>query len=306
VEHPDAEDMTPELTVVVATCDRPRPLARCLGALQRQLGIDALELLVVDDGSRDHGAVAAIAGDAGAQLVRGTRRGLSAARNAGVARASAPFVAFLDDDVECATTWAASMVRRLRDGAAAVTGPIAAEPPRDRVAAASQLLANSLIDPNAPSTRRTRSAPAANLACRLELARAIPFDEAYNGIGAEDRDWCARLAASGEVLAFEPDAGVRHAQNLTLRGFCRRQYLYGRGARLYRHRHEGGRLAPPRFYARLIRDGFRAGGVVGILVLVGQIAAAAGYFREASTRGDASPVGRVSRRTESEAESRAA
>jgi mycofactocin glycosyltransferase len=298
--------VTSELTIVVATCDRPRSLSRCLAALRRQVGIDALQLVVVDDGSRDHRAVAVTVAEHCAELIRLPRSGLSAARNAGVGRAKAPFVAFLDDDAECAPTWARAMVRRLRDGAAAVTGPIAAEPRRSRVGAASQLLANSLVDPHAASTRMTRTAPAAHLACRVEVARAIPFDSAYNGIGAEDRDWCARLAATGQFIAFEPEATVRHAQNLTFREFCRRQYRYGRGARLYRNRHERGRLAPPRFYTRLIRDGFRAGGAVGMLVVVGQAAAAAGYFREASTRRDAPRPAAVSRRTESEAESRAA
>ena len=306
MEHAEAKAVPPELAVVVATCDRPRALSRCLAALRRQVGIDALQLIVVDDGSRDERAVAAAAAEHGAEFVRLARNGLSAARNAGVARVRASFVAFLDDDAECAPTWAAAMVRRLRDGAAAVTGPIAAEPQRDPVGTASQILANSLVDPSAASTRMTRTTPATNLAARLEIARAIPFDAAYNGIGAEDRDWCARLAASGESLAFEPEAAVRHAQNLTFREFCRRQYRYGRGARLYRRRHERGRLAPPQFYLRLIRAGFRAGGVVGFLVVVGQAAAGAGYFRQGSGRPEAAPGSAVNRRTESEAESRAA
>jgi glycosyltransferase involved in cell wall biosynthesis len=298
--------VTPELTVVIATRDRPQALARCLEALRRQIGVGALQLVVVDDGSRDRDAVAAVAAEMDAELVRLPGSGLAAARNDGVARARAPFVGFLDDDSEPTPAWGASMVRRLRGGAAAVTGPIAAEPRADRLGTASQLVANSLVDADAASKGTTRSAPSTNLACRLVHAREITFDEAYAGIGAEDRDWCARLANTGENLAFDPDAVVRHAQNLTLRDFCYRQYQYGRGARVYRGRHESGRLEPARFYAGLIRDGFRRGPVVGILVIAAQLATAAGYFRQALARDDLARDGLVSRRTESEAENRAA
>jgi GT2 family glycosyltransferase len=266
--------------------------------------------VVVDDGSRDAVALGSVVSDARAELLREPRRGQSAARNEGVARAKAPFVGFLDDDAEPTAVWAASVLRRLRGGAAAVTGPITADPRHGPLGVASQLLANALVDRDAASTGTTRSTPSANLACRVELVRAIPFDEVYTRvgapIGAEDRDWCARVAASGGEVAFEPEARVLHNQNLTLAEFWRRQYRYGRGARLYRLRHEGGRLEPARFYTGLIQDGFRAGPVVGILVLAAQLATAAGYFRQALARGDAPTEGPVSRRTESEAENRAA
>ena len=292
----------PELSVIVATRDRPQALTRCLAVLARQRGV-SLQVVVVDDGSRDVRAIAKAAGP-DAILLHAPRRGVPAARNLGVERAEAPYVAFLDDDAEPEFDWAAILLSRLRAGAAAVVGPIVAAP-GDRLGAASQLAANSLIDSDAASKGSTASAPAANLACSIELARAIPFDEAFAGLGAEDRDWCARLRATGKQLAFEPSAFVRHCQSLTLAEFLRRQYRYGRGARLYRLRHERGRLAPLRFYADLMRAGFRAGPTVGCLLAAAQIAAAAGYLRQWAARNRATPLG-LSHRMESEAESRAA
>ena len=91
--------MTPEITVVMPTRNRRRLLLRTLGTVRAQQGVD-LEVVVVDDGSSDGSADAvASLGDRRVTVVRNGRAGgVSAARNAGLAEARAPWVAFLDDD----------------------------------------------------------------------------------------------------------------------------------------------------------------------------------------------------------------
>lgn len=63
----------------------------------------AAEVIVIDDGSTDDGAAIAAAADVpGMALVRQANRGVAAARNAGLAAATSPLVAFLDaDDLWC-------------------------------------------------------------------------------------------------------------------------------------------------------------------------------------------------------------
>ena len=69
----------PRVSVVVPTRDRPDRLAICLAALERQT-VPELEIVVVDDASRDAAAVAAVVAAAPrARLVRGTGRGPAAA-----------------------------------------------------------------------------------------------------------------------------------------------------------------------------------------------------------------------------------
>jgi glycosyltransferase involved in cell wall biosynthesis len=91
--------VTPQVSVVVPTRNRRRLLLRTLGTVRAQRDVD-LEVVVVDDGSADGTADAVAAlGDARITVVRHERAGgVSAARNAGLASARAPWVAFLDDD----------------------------------------------------------------------------------------------------------------------------------------------------------------------------------------------------------------
>jgi glycosyltransferase involved in cell wall biosynthesis len=89
----------PDITVVVPTHNRRRLLLRALGTVRAQRGVD-LQVVVVDDGSSDGSADAVAAlGDPRISVVRReVSLGVSAARNAGLAVAAAPWVAFLDDD----------------------------------------------------------------------------------------------------------------------------------------------------------------------------------------------------------------
>lgn len=69
---------------------------------------EAVEIIVVDDGSADDGA--AVAEASGARVIRQANRGAGAARNAGVAVAGGALLAFLDaDDV-----WPAGRLGALR------------------------------------------------------------------------------------------------------------------------------------------------------------------------------------------------
>jgi len=87
------------VSVVLPTCDRPELLGRAVASVLAQTRA-ALELVVVDDGSRrDVEPVLGSFADDRIHLVRLPRnRGLAAARNAGLAVARGELLAFQDDD----------------------------------------------------------------------------------------------------------------------------------------------------------------------------------------------------------------
>jgi glycosyltransferase involved in cell wall biosynthesis len=82
------------VTVIVPAFNAAGALAEAIRSIREQRC--AIELVVVDDGSTDD--TARVARDGDARVLRQENRGPSAARNAGLAVASAPLVAFLDAD----------------------------------------------------------------------------------------------------------------------------------------------------------------------------------------------------------------
>jgi Glycosyl transferase family 2 len=93
------------LSVVLPTRDRPMLLPRAVASMLEQL-YDNWELIVVDDGDTD--AVEDVLADAEDErivTVDGPRRGLGAARNAGLDTATGDVVCYLDDDNVMHPAW---------------------------------------------------------------------------------------------------------------------------------------------------------------------------------------------------------
>ena len=273
----------PRFTVVVPTRDRPRALERCLRALRAQEVEGDFEIVIVDDGSRAADDVSTVVAACDrARLVRTAPAGSVQARNRGIEEARAPLVLLLDDDCEPAPGWAATLVPPIERGAAAAAGRCVNADPSDALADATQVVLDFLTLWAVRPDGTTGFAPTYNLACRREVALAVPFEESYVNQGA-DRDWCARLVQQGLSIAFEPDAIVVHRQTVGLRAFWRKHREYGRGSARFHRRHGTG-LERPGFYVGLLRAGFRRGPRTGAAVLLSQLATAVGFSRQAVTR----------------------
>jgi glycosyltransferase involved in cell wall biosynthesis len=266
------------VSVVVPTRDRPHQLAACLRALVAQTSA-VHEIVVVDDASVDAVAVAdVVATVPAARLVRGLGRGPAAARNIGVAAATGDVVCFTDDDCRPEPGWVAALAAQVGEGAAA--GPTIVGETNNRFAVAAQTITNHVVAASCDVTGAVVGfAPTCNLACHLDLLRALPFDERYPLAAGEDRAWCAQLVQRGAHITFVDRACVTHLPALTWRSYWRQQVRYGRGA--HRFRAEGHGRYPARFYVNLLRAAFREGIDVGCLVLVAQVATIWGATREA-------------------------
>jgi glycosyltransferase involved in cell wall biosynthesis len=87
----------PCVSVIIPTFNRAEFLIKAIESVLRQSYRD-FELIVVDDGSTDQTAGALAPYQDRVQIVRQPNHGVSAARNAGISRASGEFLAFLDSD----------------------------------------------------------------------------------------------------------------------------------------------------------------------------------------------------------------
>jgi glycosyltransferase involved in cell wall biosynthesis len=268
-----------DVSVIVPTRDRSDSLARCLTSLDLQQTAVPFEIVVVDDNSSRRDELReVVAGCSRARLVPASGGGPSAARNVGVEASHGHVVCFIDDDCIAAPDWLEHMYASIAGGASAAGGRTLNGRSGDALAEASQLIANSLAVTIEESGRILRFAPSNNLCCRADVVHEVPFDSAFDTAGGEDRDWCARLLERGHELRAESAALVFHHQRLDLSAFWRQQIRYGRGAYRFRRRHGGiTRFESGRFYRHLVREGFRRGSRIGLLVLLAQLATAYGY-----------------------------
>ena len=223
---------TADLTVAVATLDRPEGLARCLEALAAGEVLPA-EVIVVDQG-RGAEEVVETMDRLPVRLLRQERRGLAASRNLALAEASRPVLAVTDDDCVPDAGWVAAVEQALgTDSFDAVTGrvlPLGPERPG--------LYAVSSRVSEAPAEFAGRALPwlvgtGGNFAARRDvLLHCGGFDERLGagspGGSGEDMDLLYRLLRSGARIRYEPRAVVYHERQPRDRRLASRS-SYGRG-----------------------------------------------------------------------------
>jgi len=200
----------PEISVIIPTYNRRDMVSRALASVLVQEDVD-LEVLVVDDGS-DDGTVEALLSVRDPRvrvLVQESNRGVSAARNRGIAEARAPWLAFLDDD----DFWAPDRLARHLEAATAswadwVCGPVLVVrglevvgriPAADDSGMAERLRAG------------TASVTPSAVSARAALVREVGgFDERLSAYA--DWDLWIRLGRRG-TLGWCPDALVAYSEH---------------------------------------------------------------------------------------------
>lgn len=249
----------PDVSVVISTFNGAEGLDLCLRSLSRQTVRDGMEIIVVDDGSTDNSAEVARAH--GARVIQHERNlGLSAARNTGVLAATAPIVAFTDDDCEAESDWAEHLISAHCTGVVGVGGPVIAEGAgfvgrylkRHNPVAAREIevahsdaplyrlrlyLTHLWGEQKREGRRPMHSLCGANMSFHRDaLLEAGLFDPGFTR-AADDLELCRRLNyvyPDGRFL-LEPRARVVHHFAPSLRDTVRRSRSYGRAdARMHR------------------------------------------------------------------------
>jgi GT2 family glycosyltransferase len=229
-----------DVTVGIATLDRPDGLARCLDAVLAGCVLPA-QIVIVDQGQdKVTQSVVEQRQVEGVPIIyaRQHKLGLSASRNAAIEGTHSPIVAFTDDDCIPDQHWIGAIERAFvsMPSPDAVTGRILPYGP--------QVPSTHVVSPRDRVLRgdfRGKTVPwligsGGNFAIRREwFARIGRYDERLgagsSGRAAEDSEFFYRLLCAGGRIRYEPDAIVYHqrqtkAQRLT----SRRNYGFGIGA----------------------------------------------------------------------------
>lgn len=245
----------PLISVVVATRERPRSLAACLDSLSR-MEYPAYEIVVVDNAPVTDATASLVANRAEQNIryAREPRRGLAAAHNRGLERATGAIVAFTDDDVILDRKWLTEISRGFRAApdVACVTGLIM---PAELQTQAQVLLEThghfgkgfekQLVnggtrrpaDPLFPFTVG-KLGSGANMAFRMDRLRELGgFDPAMGaGTTARGGDDLAALfsvLAAGYSLVYQPTALAWHQHRRDLESLRHQTYGYGVGLGAY-------------------------------------------------------------------------
>jgi GT2 family glycosyltransferase len=233
---------TANLTVAIATLNRPDGLADCLRALLTGEVVPA-EVVVVDQSSdsatqevveRLRDRITSIL------YTRQGQKGLSASRNAALVTATRPAIAFTDDDCVPDRCWVAALDRALNsaestEALGGVTGRVLALGP--------EVQGTYPVSIRTGTSRRDfrgRAIPwlvgtGGNFAAwRDRFERVGLFDERLGagapGKAAEDADMFYRFLRAGLLIRYAPDAVVYHARQSETRRFASRwDYGFGIG-----------------------------------------------------------------------------
>ncbi len=235
------------MSVVVPTFNRMDTLPEVLAAVEAQRTPFEFELVVVDDGSTD-GTAAWLAERrfaVPARVVTQPNRGPAAARNAGVAAASAPRVAFLGDDTVPDSGWLAAHrdahARRGDPPELAVIGHtrwhrrMRLNPFLRYINDHGLQFGYALIDD--PDDVPFNFFYTSNLSLARDLLLAEPFDLRFPYAAWEDIETSYRLKKRGLRLVYQPAAVTEHDHPTDLERFATRQERSGYSAVVFYRLH---------------------------------------------------------------------
>lgn len=221
----------PTVSVVIPVLDRAGELARCLDSISRvDYPAEKLQVIVVDDGSKDESAQ--VARRMGATVVSsgGVRRGPAVARNAGSAHATGEILAFIDSDCSASTGWLADLLPLFRDPKTAAVGGrvdgMCTSSAVDRYEAVMSSLSMGTRERFGNAGDDTFYLPSCNLLVRRSLFLSVGGFKPSMHVG-EDVDLTWRLRDAGWTIAYLPLGSILHEHRSSLRSFMSRRFDYG-------------------------------------------------------------------------------
>jgi glycosyltransferase involved in cell wall biosynthesis len=226
----------PTVSVIVPAYNAEVTINACVRSLlELRYPQEKLELMVVENGSRDGTARALEGYGQRIVLLHERKRGAAAARNAGLARARGEVVAFTDADCTVHREWLRHLVVPLQDpGVGIAGGSILAGPSANEI----ERFGEEIHDHRrAIEDLRPPYAITMSWASRSEVLRELGgFDERFRR--CQDVDLSYRAVQAGHRLAFVPDAVIYHRNEDSLAGLFREGFVHGFNGVHARKRHE--------------------------------------------------------------------
>jgi GT2 family glycosyltransferase len=228
VLRPKPRSSWPSVSIVIPTKDAPEHISRCLDSIYRLTDYNPFEVVVVDTGTQDPAALAAIRRHPVVVEPFDEPFNFSRAINAGVAASSGELVVLLNNDTEVVDRdWLQTLAWLAELPGVGAVGPLLVYPDRTVQHAgvvlgfrgtADHVLrgAPATGDGYAGSLAATREVSAVTAACLM--VRRSTFDEVgglneYFGTHYQDVDFCLKLRKRGLRNLFTPRAALVHHES---------------------------------------------------------------------------------------------
>lgn len=226
------------VSVVMATYNRWTQLEQVLAGYKNQtIGAEQFELFVTDDASTDETATAITALlptlPYKIQYTRQEKKGPAAARNRGIAAATAPVIVLTDDDCVPAPDFLEQHLATTQPGVATIGyiewhPDITVTPFMAFLSPGYRFNFAQISDPNNATFRCFYTANVS--AQRADLLRVGCFDEGFPAPAYEDIELGYRLHKAGVRLVYNRNAIIYHLHEMRLEGMLRSQVVNGRSA----------------------------------------------------------------------------
>lgn len=213
------------VSVIVPAYNAQATLRACLDSLcALALPRAHMEILVVDNASRDNTRAIIEAYAPRAQYLYEKKRGPAAARNCGIMHARGEWVAFTDADCVVERAWLTALVQPLADeNVGIVGGAIRALKAENEI----EQFGDRINDQEkAICVYKPPYVASANWASPRHLVRAVGMFDERLGRG-EDVDLAWRIFQMGKQIAYAPDAIVYHRNEATWSGLFRQGIEHG-------------------------------------------------------------------------------
>jgi glycosyltransferase involved in cell wall biosynthesis len=243
------------VSIIVATCDRPSDLRRCLQQLLAQETNRPIEIIVVDNRPDSGLTPPVVAEFPEVTLLSESRAGSSYARNAGIAHSHGDIIVTIDDDVSVPAQWLETLLMPFnRPQVMAVTGNIL---PLELSTTAQQLFeiygegglgrGFQAFEVNQAWLERSPIAlptwelgTTANAAFRAELFQDPQVGLMEETLGAgmpvgggEDLYFFYKILKAGHTMVYQSSAYVWHRHRRNLNDLRRQIYNYSKGLFAY-------------------------------------------------------------------------
>lgn len=253
----DRQSKKSAITVILCSYNGGTRIANSLQALVSQTELAQMQIIIVDDGSTDNTAqITQSYVDSFPKQIQlislAKNSGISAARNAGVAKAEAPLIAFIDDDCLPDPKWIKKLLVRwtnLEQSIVGLGGPVRAADvntfnrrflnlttplrpvERNAPTALFARLTTYLLPTknNLPTLRPVDSFVGANMSFRTSAVKAVGgFNNAIR-FGGDEQYLCAKLRETfgDRSLLLDQDNKMSHQFHRSFKDTLRRAAAYG-------------------------------------------------------------------------------